>query len=155
MHEQLAFVATMRFTKHADVWWRSLPSSMKAEASQNWDALKFIMRTRLLGMRWCDKQVTIYNEMHFHNRGHDKETPTEWLTHKVRACQVLHPPPKIPDPMFDSLEVGTIMEHAPPTWRAYIDMDFCHNMDALFTRVKDQEDTLLGGSVLHDGTHLQ
>ncbi|KAF9515289.1 hypothetical protein BS47DRAFT_1391815 [Hydnum rufescens UP504] len=45
MHEQLAFVATMRFTKHADVWWQSLPNMTKAQASQNWDSLKHIMQT--------------------------------------------------------------------------------------------------------------
>jgi hypothetical protein len=77
--------------------------------------------------------------MHYHNQGHKKETPTEWLTCKVRACQVLHPPPEIPDATFNSLEVGIIMEHAPSSWRAYVDMDLCHSMDTLFTRVKDQE----------------
>jgi hypothetical protein len=86
--------------------------------------------------------------MHFHNCSHEKETPTEWLTHKVRVCQVLHPPPEFPDPTFDLLEVGTIMEHAPPAWRAYIDVDLCHDMDTLFMRVKDQEDALLAISNL-------
>ncbi|KAF9503615.1 hypothetical protein BS47DRAFT_1402250 [Hydnum rufescens UP504] len=119
MREQLAFATTMRFTKHADVWWWSLPNATKIHASQDWDSLKLIMRTRLLGTRWYDKQVTIYDELRFHNRGHEKETPTEWLT------------------------LGTLMEHAPPSWRAYVDVDLCHDMDALFLRVKDQEDALL------------
>jgi hypothetical protein len=35
------------------------------------------------------------------------------------------------------------MEHAPPLWRAYVDVDLCHSMDALFMRVKDQEGALL------------
>jgi hypothetical protein len=85
MCEQLAFTAMMRFTKHMDVWWRSLPEMMKQQARQDWDTLKFIMRTQLLGTQWYDKQVTIYDELCFHNQGHEKETPTEWLTHKVRA----------------------------------------------------------------------
>ncbi|KAF9506941.1 hypothetical protein BS47DRAFT_1399057 [Hydnum rufescens UP504] len=136
MCEQLAFVATMRFTKHADVWWRSLPSATKSQASQNWDSLKHVMQTQLLGNCWYDKQVTIYDEMHYRNRGHEKETPTEWLTWKAF------------NPTFDSLEVGTIMEHAPPSWQAYMDVDLCHNTNALFTRVKDQEDTLLAISNL-------
>jgi hypothetical protein len=100
------------------------------------------------GTQWYDKQVTIYDEMHFCNCSHEKEIPTEWLTCKVRACRVLHPPPESLDPTFNLLEVSTIMEHTPPAWRAYIDVDLCHDMDALFMRVKDQEDTLLAISNL-------
>ncbi|KAF9516605.1 hypothetical protein BS47DRAFT_1390654 [Hydnum rufescens UP504] len=155
MREQLAFAATMRFTKHADVWWRSLPNATKIQASQDWDSLKLIMRTRLLGTRWYDKQVTIYDELRFRNRGHEKETPTEWLTRKVRACRVLHPLPDIPDPVFDSLEVGTLMEHTPPSWRAYVDVDLCHDTDALFSRVKDQEDALLAISNLSNSRQTE
>jgi hypothetical protein len=48
-----------------------------------------------------------------------------------------------PDPAFNLLEVGTIMEHTPPSWRAYMDVDLCHSTDTLFMRVKDQEDALI------------
>ena len=133
MRKQLPFAAVMRFTKQADVWWRSLPNTTKSQASQSWDDLKYTIRTRLLGTRWYDKQVTNYDEMRFRNCGHERKTPVEWLTRKVRARRVLHPPPDPSNPAFDSLEVGTIMEHAPPSWRAYVDVDLCHNTDDLFT----------------------
>jgi hypothetical protein len=64
------------------------------------------------------------------------------------TTQCRHPIPEVPDPAFNSLEVGTIMEHAPPSWRAYVDVDLCHSTGALFMRVKDQEDALLAVSNL-------
>jgi hypothetical protein len=39
----------MWFTKHMDVWWQSLLNTTRMKARQDWDSLKFIMRTHLLG----------------------------------------------------------------------------------------------------------
>jgi hypothetical protein len=67
MREQLAFMATMQFTKHTDPWWQSLPNTTKTQAHKDWNSLKFIIRTQLLGTCWYDKQVMIYDELHFRN----------------------------------------------------------------------------------------
>jgi hypothetical protein len=67
---------------------------------------------------------------------------------------VLHPPPEAANHAFDSLEVGMIMEHALSSWHAFMDIDLCHNTDNLFTRVKDQEDSLLAQADLANNQHL-
>ena len=141
-------------------WFITLPMTHQSYMRSHY--LKFLkgIKDGFLGSRWQVKMNNYYNSQIFRERGHERESPTEFIVRRIVYTRML----LSMDP-GGPLEVFYIMRKAPISWGPILLLSSIKDSSELYSQVTEHEEALLeayrvsrGGQTLSlDGivTHLK
>ena len=138
--EALGFWLWFRFKERSTVktWFVTLPIMHQTYMRSHY--LKFLkgIKDRFLGTRWQLKMNNYYNSQIFRERGHERESPTEFVMRRsVYTRMLLNVEPGGP------LKVFYIMRKAPIGWGPILLLSSIKDSSELYSRVMEHEEALL------------
>ena len=75
---------TFNFSGIAAIWWHGLTQEEHDEQMQDWPTLRDSARDSLLASSWTEKQWVKFHAIQYQQFGHEKETPAQFFSHKVK-----------------------------------------------------------------------
>jgi len=140
--EDLGRVATVNFKGIASTWWRGLMQDMRDEYTQTWPMIQDFVRDSIMSRKWVETEWLHFQEMRYHQKGHEGESPAQYLSRKLQLHRKLQPIFRDSDPQLYSFEVADIWLHSPPAWAAHIDIEQCVTSAELIKLATDKDEQL-------------
>ena len=138
--EALGYWLWFRLKERSTVrtWFVTLPIMHKTSMCLHY--LKFLkgIKDRFLGSRWQLKMNNYYNSQTFCERGHERESLTEFVVRRIFYTRML----LSIDP-GSPLEVFYIMRKAPISWGPILLLSSIEDSSELYSRVTEHEEALL------------
>ncbi|EDR11784.1 uncharacterized protein LACBIDRAFT_323973 [Laccaria bicolor S238N-H82] len=118
-------------------WFITLPLTYQTYMRSHY--LKFLkgIKDGYLGHRWQLKMNNYYNSQQFRERGHERESPSEFIVRRIVYTHMLLSISGGP------LEVFYIMRKAPISWGPILLMSSIKDSSDLYSRVTEHEEALL------------
>lgn len=145
--EDLGRVATFNFTGIAAVWWHGLTQEKRNERTEHWPTLQDTARDSLLAASWIEKQWVKFHAMQYQQFGHERETPAQYFSRKVKLRRILLPIYPDTPPEDRAFEVLDLWTHCPSTWAAHIDTTLCPTAAELIKIATDKREQLQASNV--------
>jgi hypothetical protein len=145
--EDLGRVATFNFTGAA-VWWHGLTQEERNEIAEHWLTLRDAARDSLLAASWIEKQWVKFHAMRYQQAGHEKETPAQYFSHKVKLRRILMPIYLDTLAEEHAFEVLDLWTHCPTTWAVHIGMSLCPTAAELVKIATDKKEQLQASNVV-------
>ncbi|KAF9539472.1 hypothetical protein CPC08DRAFT_597913, partial [Agrocybe pediades] len=89
MRRGIGQLATVKWSGPARQWWDTLPSPEQLYLSQSWDHLLRGVWEHFMNENWVRERTKEFEEMKFRQRGHEYETPLEFIQRRIRHHQFL------------------------------------------------------------------
>ncbi|KAF9544442.1 hypothetical protein CPC08DRAFT_649626, partial [Agrocybe pediades] len=89
MRKGIGQLATVKWAGPARQWWDTLPSPEQLYLSQSWDHLLRGIREHFMNENWVRERTREFEEMKFRQKGHEYETPLEFIQRRIRHHQFL------------------------------------------------------------------
>jgi len=109
---------------------------MQNYTQESWGNLKIAISTYFMNQQWFDRMKTRVLRMHYRQKGHESETPSNYFHRKL--CMILE--------VFDLTVSETIMEimnGAPQYWKVLIDTSRIVTITDLQSYIKYHEESLM------------
>jgi hypothetical protein len=150
--EGLAQLAPCKWEGKARSWWIVLPHEDQVYISCDWDTLLRAIRAKFLDTAWIKKQEQEFEETRFRQHKHDKETPEEFLHHRLLYNSFLYPEAK-----DGPIVVARVLHTQPTEWNTYLNDKVCPSIFQLLETASNLEETLLSlylvmGAARNQGT---
>ena len=140
--EDLGRVATVNFKGIASTWWRGLTQDTRDEYTQTWPMIRDFVRDSIMSRKWVETEWLRFQEMRYRQKGHEGESPAQYLSRKLQLRRKLQPIFRDSDPQLYSFEVADIWLHSPPAWAAHIDIEQCVTSAELIKLATDKDEQL-------------
>ncbi|KAG9024561.1 hypothetical protein FS837_005313 [Tulasnella sp. UAMH 9824] len=136
--KQLGSIVPTRFKKNAKMCWYSLPWVCRADASEDWDALKAEIRSYYMGGSWLNRQKLRAKNATYRNLTAPKEKPSEYYICKLKLLHTA-------EAYTQTKLILAIMEGAPKYWHSVIDTSTLRHTVDLQDKIIYHEDALMYG----------
>jgi hypothetical protein len=160
--ESLGRVATVNFKGVASTWWNGLTQEARDHYTLEWPRLCDFVCDSLMSKKWIESEWLRFQEMRYRQRGHEKETPTEYISRKLILRRKLHPVHPEAEAAIFSFEVANLWLHSPSAWSAHVDIEKCPTAADLIKLVTDKDEQLQASSnisrmagLMCNGFHFQ
>ena len=138
MKEGIAQLAPFKWTSYAKSWWETLPSPDRGYFSTNWDNMMIGIRAHFLDEEWVRDRTFEFDEMTFRNKGHEQESPLEYIQRRIRHHHFLHP-----DEVDGATTVARILRRQPVEWSQYLNETICPTIIATQSVAKKMKNSLM------------
>jgi hypothetical protein len=91
MVTDLGAIAPLKFTDRVEMWWSTQSVTVRNYVSQSWDLLFKAIETHFLNDQWLQDRMSEFEEMKFHQHGHEEEMPMDFLQRHSRYNAFLYP----------------------------------------------------------------
>ena len=106
--EDLGRVATVNFKGIVSTWWRGLTQETRDENTQTWPMIRDFVRDSIMSRKWIETEWLRFQEMRYRQKGHEGESPAQYLSRKLQLRRKLQPIFRDSDPQLYSYEVADI-----------------------------------------------
>ena len=120
MKEGRAQLAPFKWTSYARSWCETLPAPDRTYFLHNWDNMMVRIQAHFLDEELVCDWTFEFDKMTFRNKGHEQESPLEYIQHCIRHHHFLHP-----DKVDGAMAVAWILRQQPVEWSQYINETLC------------------------------
>ena len=138
MKEGIAQLAPFKWTSYARSWWETLPVPDRAYFSVNWDNMMVGIQAHFLDEEWVRDRTFEFDEMTFRNKGHEQESPLEYIQRRIRYHHFLHP-----DEVDGATAVARILRRQPVEWSQFLNETLCPTILATQLVAKKMKNSLM------------
>jgi hypothetical protein len=138
MKEGIAQLAPFKWTSYALSWWETLPSPDRVYFSHNWDNMMVGIQAHFLDKEWVCDRTFEFDEMTFRNKGHENESPLEYIQRRIRHHHFLHP-----DEVDGPTAVARILRRQPVEWSQHLNETLCPTILSAQAIAKRMRNSLL------------
>ena len=104
--------------------------------------IRDFVRDSIMSRKWIETEWLRFQEMRYRQKGHEGESPAQYLSRKLQLRRKLQPIFRDSDPQLYSYEVADIWLHSPPAWAAHIDLEQCLTSAELIKLATDKDEQL-------------
>ncbi|KAJ7171769.1 hypothetical protein C8R43DRAFT_1120148 [Mycena crocata] len=151
MPEALGYWLPSRLKKPSSVqmWFSTLSVARQEEMRSHYLSYLKVIKERFLGKKWQLVTNLDFNQQAFRQSGHEKESPQEFLTRRIRYTRLLA---EADD--GGPLEVFLVMRRAPITWSTILVIENIESSEELYEKVNDHDEELLASVNRNSGDSL-
>lgn len=135
---QLGQIVPTKLRGFAQEWYYSLSRERREMISQDWGTLRVAIKGYFMDRKWQLEQESQAHSARYRDRGHERETPTEYFIRKKRLLSWTSSGDS------DAQMIAQIMKGTPPHWRSHLNTFFIRTVEDLGNQIKYHEDSLLG-----------
>ena len=104
--------------------------------------IRDFVRDSIMSRKWIESEWLRFQEMRYRQKGHEGESPAQYLSRKLQLRRKLQPIFRDSEPQLYSFEVADIWLHSPPAWSAHIDLELCPTSAELIKLATDKDEQL-------------
>ncbi|KAF9564717.1 hypothetical protein CPC08DRAFT_600071, partial [Agrocybe pediades] len=120
MRRGIGQLATVKWSGPARQWWDTLPSPEQLYLSQSSDYLLRGIHEHFMNENWVRERTKEFEEMKFRQKGHDNESPLEFVQRRIRHHQFL-----FSDDADGPPAVSRILRTQPTEWAHTLNVYSC------------------------------
>ncbi|KAJ7600354.1 hypothetical protein C8J56DRAFT_1037962 [Mycena floridula] len=110
---QLGRIVPQRLCGAAERWYYSLPVAHRLEAETDWSSIKNLIAGYYMNHKWFDRMKSKANRASYRERGHERETPSEYFIRKNELLSTVYD-------LDASQIILDVMDGAPANWNTIL-----------------------------------
>lgn len=138
MSKGLSRLAPQKWTGPAKAWWDVLPLPDQDYYSGTWDQMFLAIRAQFMDNNWRRDRNQEFEEMIFRQKGHEKESPLDYIQCQLRYNHFL-----FPDATDGPGVVHRILYKQPVAWSTHLNMLDCPTVFELQSTAKHMSEALV------------
>jgi hypothetical protein len=139
MATDLGAIAPLKFTGRAESWWRTQSTHVRNYLSESWSNLLQAIQAHFLNANWLQECHREWEEMCFHQHGHEHEWPLDFIQRRLVYSVFLYP-----EEEDGVIVVDRILQTAPDVWAGSINSECYPDIFSLTAAVHRYCATLMG-----------
>ena len=138
MSHDLAVLAPQRFTGFAQDWWLIQEEQNQILHQKDWKSMLEGIRAQFFTQKFMDDLRDEYDQQKFRQKGHEKETPSEFVVRRLLLHRYLPM-----GSMTERQEIAAVSRRVPSLWKTVLNIDAIETIAALLQQVQDKSEDLL------------
>lgn len=136
VHKELGSIIPTRFKGAAELWYYSIPSSIRTDLEKSWSTMRKAISNYWMSHAWLEDQKQKADKARYRQPGHERESPSEYV---IRKLELL----RLTSNKSDSGTIRAIMEESPDPWSSILQPQFQKTILEFQNSVKYHEESLI------------